>query len=104
MTGAKVGIQFILCSDYSYIDHSFAHFPTCVRNQATVGLVSRRLGGQDIFTRPFMTKEKHPGPIECYFAMDHDRVKIKIPELGREKNDFTQPVTRTKKDGIKGYG
>ena len=78
--GVRVGIHLILCSDYNYIGQSFEQIPKYVRNQSTVGLVSMRLGDQDIFKQPFMRQEKYPGPFECYFAMDHQHVKIKIPE------------------------
>lgn len=78
--GARVGIHFIICGDYSYIGTSFEQAPKYVRNQATVGLVSMRLGDQDIFKQPFIRQEKYPEPFECYFAMDHQHLKIKIPE------------------------
>jgi S-DNA-T family DNA segregation ATPase FtsK/SpoIIIE len=76
----RVGIHFVIGGDYSYIGQSFEQIPKYVRNQATVGLVSMRLGDQDIFKQPFMRQEKYPAPFECYFAMDHQHIKIKIPE------------------------
>ncbi len=77
--GERAGIHFIICGDYSYIGMSFEQIPKYVRNQATVGLMSMRLGDQDIFKQPFIRQEKYPEPYECYFAMDHQHVKIKIP-------------------------
>lgn len=78
--GEKVGIYFIICSEYSYIGMSYEQVPKYVRNQATVGLISMRLGDQDIFKQPFIRQEKYPEPFECYFSMDHQHMKIKIPE------------------------
>jgi len=78
--GAKTRIYFIICSDYNYIGISFEQVPKLARNQATVGLVSMRLGDQDIFKQPFIRQEKYPNAYEVYFAMDHDHLKIKIPD------------------------
>ncbi|WP_249872489.1 type VII secretion protein EssC [Oceanobacillus saliphilus] len=78
--GAKVGIHFVLCGDYSYIGLSFEQVAKYVRNQSTVGLISMRLGDQDIFKQPYIRQETYPNPFECYFAMDHQHVKLKIPE------------------------
>jgi len=77
---AKVGIHFIIVGNYNYIGTSFEQIPKYVRNQSTVGLVSMRLGDQDLFKQPFISREKYPNPYECYYAMDHQHVKIKIPE------------------------
>lgn len=78
--GVKSGIHFILCSDYSYIGISYERIAKYARSQATVGLVSMRLGDQDIFKQPFIRNEKYPKAYEVYFAMDHDHLKIKIPD------------------------
>ncbi|MCR1836242.1 hypothetical protein NSA56_18080 [Oceanobacillus caeni] len=78
--GVKSGIHFILCSDYSYIGISYERIAKYARSQTTVGLVSMRLGDQDIFKQPFIRQEKYPKAYEVYFAMDHDHLKIKIPD------------------------
>lgn len=78
--GPSVGIHFIICGDYGYIGSSYDRAPKYVRRQSTVGLLTMRLGDQDIFNQPFIRKEKYPEPYECYYAMDHEHVKIKIPE------------------------
>ncbi|MEW9676388.1 type VII secretion protein EssC [Lentibacillus sp. L22] len=78
--GPSVGIHFIICGDYGFIGSSYDPAPKYVRRQSTVGLLTMRLGDQDIFSQPFIRKEKYPNPYECYYAMDHEYVKIKIPE------------------------
>lgn len=78
--GPPSGIHLIICSDYQYIGIGFEQIPKYARNQATVGLVSMRLGDQDIFKQPYIRQEKYPDVYEVYFAMDHDHLKIKIPD------------------------
>ncbi|MGY0691178.1 type VII secretion protein EssC [Virgibacillus sp. FSP13] len=78
--GPQSGIHFVICGDYSYIGLSFEQVPKYVRNKSTAGLISMRLGDQDIFKQPFIRQEKYPNPYECYYAMDHQHVKIKIPK------------------------
>lgn len=78
--GSQSGIHFVICGDYSYIGSSFEQVPKYVRNKSTVGLISMRLGDQDIFKQPFIRQEKYPDSYECYYAMDHQHVKIKIPK------------------------
>ncbi|MFP7493394.1 type VII secretion protein EssC [Terribacillus saccharophilus] len=78
--GAKTGIHFIICSEYSYLGISYEQIPKYLRNQATFGLVGMRLGDQDIFKQPYIRQEKYPGAYECYVAMDHNHVKVKIPD------------------------
>ncbi|AUJ26913.1 type VII secretion protein EssC [Virgibacillus dokdonensis] len=78
--GKKAGIHFIFIGDYSYIGLSFEQVAKYIRSQAIVGLMSMRLGDQDIFKQPFIRQEKYPNPFECYLAMDHQHTKLKIPE------------------------
>ncbi|PAF16577.1 type VII secretion protein EssC [Terribacillus saccharophilus] len=78
--GSKAGIHFIICSDYNYLGMSYEQVPKYLRNQAIFGLVGMRLGDQDLFKQPFIRQEKYPEPYECYVAMDHQHVKVKIPE------------------------
>ncbi len=78
--GSQSGIHFVICGDYNYIGLSFEQIPKYVRNKSTAGLISMRLGDQDIFKQPFIRQEKYPNPYECYYAMDHQHVKIKIPK------------------------
>nr|WP_318540685.1 type VII secretion protein EssC [Terribacillus saccharophilus] len=78
--GGKTGIHFIICSDYNYLGMSYEQVPKYLRSQAIFGLVGMRLGDQDIFKQPFIRQEKYPGPYECYVAMDHQHVKVKITE------------------------
>lgn len=78
--GPSMGIHFIICGDYGFIGSSFDPAPKYVRRQSTIGLLTMKLGDQDIFNQPFIRKEKYPNPYECYYAMDHEHVKIKIPE------------------------
>ncbi|WP_366249414.1 type VII secretion protein EssC [Terribacillus aidingensis] len=78
--GSKAGIHFIICSDYNYIGISYEQVPKYLRSQAIFGLVGMRLGDQDLFKQPFIRQEKYPEPYECYVAMDHQHVKVKIPE------------------------
>ncbi|MEI3604073.1 type VII secretion protein EssC [Pseudogracilibacillus sp. SE30717A] len=80
MGAAKFGIHLIMCSEYSYLGQSYEQIPKFVRSQALAGLVNMRLGDQDIFKQRFISNEKSPEAYECYFAMDHQHVKIKIPK------------------------
>src|SRR5699024_2618293 len=66
--GPAVGIHFIICGDYGYIGSSYDRPPKYVRRQSEVGLLTMRLGDQDIFTQPFIRKEKYPDQFECYYA------------------------------------
>lgn len=77
---ASVGIHFIFCGDYSYIGRNYDNAPKQIRRQATIGLMTMKLGDQDIFSQPFIRKEKYPSEFESYYVMDHEHVKIKIPE------------------------
>ncbi|BAC13272.1 hypothetical conserved protein [Oceanobacillus iheyensis HTE831] len=78
--GSKVGIHFIICSEYSYLGMSYEQVPKYFRGQAMIGLLSMRLGDQDMFKQPFIRQEKYPNKYECYVALDHQHVKVKIPE------------------------
>ena len=80
MNAGNLGIHLIICSEYSYLGQSFEQVPKYVRGQALAGLISMRLGDQDIFKQRFMSNEKSPEAYECYFAMDHHHIKIKIPK------------------------
>lgn len=80
INASKLGIHFILCSEYSYLGQSYEQIPKFVRNQAVAGLIGMRLSDQDMFKQRFISNEKSPEAFECYFAMDHDHVKIKIPQ------------------------
>lgn len=77
--GPNVGVYFIICGDYGYIGTSFELTAKFVRRLSTVGLMSMRVGDQDIFNQSFIRKEKYPDAYECYYAMDHDHIKIKVP-------------------------
>src|SRR5699024_4363097 len=59
---AKVGIHFSIAGNYNYIGRSFERIPKYVRNQSTVGIVSMRLGDQDLFKQSFISREKYPSP------------------------------------------
>ncbi|WP_449354459.1 type VII secretion protein EssC [Virgibacillus natechei] len=78
--GPSVGIYFVICGEYSFIGTSFEQIPKYVRKLTTVGLMRMRLSDQDIFNQPFIRKEKYPEAFECYYAMEHQHVKIKIPK------------------------
>lgn len=78
--GAKLGLYFILAGDYSFTGMSFDPIAKYVRTQSVVGLISMRLSDQDIFKQAYIAKEKYPNPYECYYAMDHQNMKIKISE------------------------
>ncbi|HLR70278.1 MAG TPA: type VII secretion protein EssC [Pseudogracilibacillus sp.] len=80
MNAANLGLHFIICSDYSYLGQSFEQIPKYVRSQALAGIISMPLGDQDIFKHRFIANEKTLEAFECYFAMDHQYVKIKIPK------------------------
>src|SRR5699024_5710010 len=80
MNAANLGLHFIICSDYSYLGQSFEQIPKYVRSQALAGIISMPLGDQDIFKHRFIANEKTLEEFECYFAMDHQYVKIKIPK------------------------
>jgi DNA segregation ATPase FtsK/SpoIIIE, S-DNA-T family len=77
--GSKAGIHFIICSDYTYLGISYEQIPKYLRSQAIFGLVGMRLGDQDIFKQPYIRQEQYPEAYECYVAMDHQHVKVKIP-------------------------
>ncbi|QKY69802.1 type VII secretion protein EssC [Lentibacillus sp. CBA3610] len=78
--GPNAGVHFIICGDYGYIGTSFEQTAKFVRKLSTVGLMSMRLGDQDIFSQPFIRKEKYPDAYECYYAMDHEHIKLKVPK------------------------
>ncbi|MRX72690.1 type VII secretion protein EssC [Bacillus lacus] len=78
--GPKVGIHFIICGDASYINTSYEKTAKTIRSLANSGLVSMRLGDQDIFSQPFIRKETYPKEFEVYFARDHQHIKIKLPQ------------------------
>ena len=80
VNASKLGIHLILCSDYSYLGQSYEQVPKFVRSQALAGLVAMRLSDQDVFKQRFISNEQSPEAYECYFAMDHQHVKIKIPQ------------------------
>ncbi len=77
--GPKVDVHFIVCGDSSYISTSFEKPAKVVRKLSNVGLVSMRLGDQDIFSQPFIRKETYPAAYEAYYARDHQHIKIKVP-------------------------
>ncbi|MFB1052165.1 type VII secretion protein EssC [Paraliobacillus sp. JSM ZJ581] len=77
--GPLVDVHFIVCGDSSYIATSFEKTAKAVRKLANVGLVSMRLGDQDIFSQPFIRKETYPQAFEAYVARDHQHIKIKVP-------------------------
>ncbi|WP_079709010.1 type VII secretion protein EssC [Paraliobacillus ryukyuensis] len=78
--GPGVDVHFIVCGDSSYIATSFEKTAKIVRKLSTVGLISMRLGDQDIFSQPFIRKETYPQPFEAYVARDHHHIKIKVPQ------------------------
>ncbi|MBU9723484.1 MULTISPECIES: type VII secretion protein EssC [Bacillaceae] len=78
--GRKTGIYFILSGDYGFVGMSYDQVAKYVRTQTDIGLISMRLSDQDIFKQAFISKEKYPNPYECYLAMDHQSLKLKIPE------------------------
>lgn len=80
MNASALGIHFIICSEYSYLGQSYEQIPKFVRNQALAGIIGMRLSDQDVFKQLFISNEKAPEAYECYFAMDHQHAKIKIPE------------------------
>ncbi len=77
---SSLGIQMIVCSDYSYLGASFEQIPKFIRSQALAGLLGVQLSDQDIFKQRFMSNEKSLEAFEYYFALDHQHVKIKIPQ------------------------
>src|SRR5690625_624951 len=77
---SSLGIRLIICSDYSYLGQSYEQIPKFVRGQALAGFLGVQLSDQDIFKQRFMSKEKSLEAYEYYFAMDHEYVKIKIPQ------------------------
>ncbi len=77
---SSLGIRLIICSDYSYLGQSYEQIPKFVRSQALAGFLGVQLSDQDIFKQRFMSKEKSLEAYEYYFAMDHEYVKIKIPQ------------------------
>src|SRR5699024_2004379 len=80
MNAGNLGMHFILCSDFSCLGQSYERIPKYVRSQALAGLICMRLSDQDIFKQRFISNEKMLEPYECYFAMDHQYTKIKIPQ------------------------
>ncbi|WP_339177701.1 type VII secretion protein EssC [Oceanobacillus sp. FSL W7-1293] len=78
--GPSVGIHFIVCGDYSFIGSSIEAGAKYIRRRSTIGLFAMKMGDQNIFSQPFIRKEKYPNAYECYYVMDHENVKIKIPE------------------------
>ncbi|WP_042221347.1 type VII secretion protein EssC [Oceanobacillus manasiensis] len=77
--GPKVDVHFIVCGNSGYINTSFEKPAKTVRKLSNVGLVSMRLGDQDIFSQPFIRKETYPQEFEAYYARDHQHIKIKVP-------------------------
>jgi len=77
---SRLGINFIICSDASYLGQSFEQIPKFVREQAVAGLLGIQLGDQDIFKQRFISNEPSLQADEYYFAMDHQYTKIKIPQ------------------------
>lgn len=77
--GPKFDIHFVVCGDSSYIATSFEKVSKTVRKLSSVGLISMRLGDQDIFSQPFIRKETYPQAFEAYVAREHDHIKIKVP-------------------------
>ncbi|WP_439644213.1 hypothetical protein [Halalkalibacter hemicellulosilyticus] len=77
--GPKVDVHFIVCGDSSYINSSYETSAKMVRKLSNVGLVSMRLGDQDIFSQPYVRKETYPKEFEAYYARDHQHIKIKVP-------------------------
>ncbi|WP_416151677.1 type VII secretion protein EssC [Salipaludibacillus sp. HK11] len=77
--GPNVDVHFIICGDSSYIASSFEKPAKVVRKLANVGLISMRLGDQDIFNQPFIRKETYPEAFEAYYARDHQHIKLKVP-------------------------
>ncbi|MDE5415224.1 type VII secretion protein EssC [Alkalihalobacterium chitinilyticum] len=78
--GPKVDVHLIVCGDASYINTSYEKPAKVVRSLSNVGLVSMRLGDQDIFSQPFIRKETYPKDYEAYYARDHQHIKIKLPK------------------------
>lgn len=76
---SNLGINLIICSDYSYLGQSYEQIPKFVRSQALAGVLGVQLGDQDIFKQRYMSNEKSLEAYEYYFAMDHEYVKVKIP-------------------------
>ncbi|SHM54986.1 type VII secretion protein EssC [Gracilibacillus kekensis] len=77
--GPSMDVHFVICGDASYLSTGFEKAAKVVRKLSNVGLVSMRLGDQDIFSQPFIRKETYPKAYECYVARDHQHIKIKVP-------------------------
>lgn len=80
MQASNLGVHLVICDDYNYLGRSFEQIPKYVRSQALAGLIGMQLGDQDIFKQRFIANEKALGKFESYFAMDHQYVKVKIPQ------------------------
>lgn len=80
MKGSNVGIHFIFSGEYSYIGQSYEQVPKYIRGQSVAGIVAMRLGDQDLYKQRFIANEPTLAAYECYFAMDHQYEKVKIPE------------------------
>ncbi|WP_066074081.1 type VII secretion protein EssC [Neobacillus soli] len=78
--GPKVGIHLIVSSIYSYIGQSYEDIPRYIRDHANVGLMSMRLGDQDIFKQSYISNEKYPNSYETYYTQDYRYEKVKIPQ------------------------
>ena len=78
--GPKAGIYFIIASEYSYVGQSYEEIPKYVREHIRVGLVSMRLSDQDVFKQRFISNERYPDAYECYYAQDHQYMKLKLPK------------------------
>ncbi|GIO23676.1 type VII secretion protein EssC [Oceanobacillus sp. J11TS1] len=78
--GPSVGIHFIVCGDNGFIGSSIDSAAKYIRRQSTIGLFAMKIGDQDILNQPFIRKEKYPNEYECYYAMDYEHMKIKIPK------------------------
>ncbi len=80
MRGSTVGMHFIFSGEYSYIGQSFEQIPKYIRGQSVAGVVAMRLGDQDLYKQRFIANEPSLAAYECYYAMDHQFEKIKIPK------------------------
>ena len=80
INAGNVGIHLVICSEYSYLGQSYEQVPKYVRSQVLSGIVAMRLGDQDMFKQRFISNEPVLNAYECYYAMDHQYTKLKIPE------------------------
>lgn len=78
--GPKTGVNFIIGSEYSYVGQSYEEIPRFARDLIHVGILSMRLSDQDIFKQRYISNEKYPNEDECYFAEDHQHMKLKLPK------------------------